>query len=104
MGALPYIRMQILSCGKRALGLAQEGWSPQLIAVSHRSSKHKFTPAVLALKTLSRGICQLCLLSQLLQVALPNRLLMKSLVHVIGVSPSHQHVARLQKGNKLIHP
>lgn len=59
-------------------------------------------PAVLALKTLSRGICQLCLLSQLLQVELPNCLLMKSLMHVIGVGPSHQHVARLQKGNKLI--
>lgn len=95
MGVLPYIRVQILSCGKRALGLAQEGWSPQLIAVPHRKSKHEFIPAAPALKILSRGICQLCLLFQLLQVALPNRLLMKSLMHVIRLGPSHQHVARL---------
>ena len=95
MGALPYIRVQILSHGKRALGLALEALSPQLIAVPHRNSKHEFIPAALPLKILSRGICQLCLLFQLLQVALPNCLLTKSLVRVIRVGPSHQHVARL---------
>lgn len=95
MGALPYNRVQILSRGRRALGLAQEGWSPQLIAIPYRNSKHEFIPAALALKVLSRGTCQLCLLFQLLQVAFPNHLLIKSLIHVIREGQSYQRVARL---------
>jgi len=35
MGALPYIRVQTLRHENRVLCLAQEGWSPHLIAVLH---------------------------------------------------------------------
>lgn len=95
MGVVPFVRVQILSCGKRALGLAQEGRSPQLIVICDINHQCKSIPAALVLKILSRGICQLCLLSQLLQVALSNCLLMKSLTHGTRVGPSHQHVVRL---------
>jgi len=80
MGALPYVRVQILSYRKRGLDLDQEGLSPQLIAVPHRNRKNELIPAALALKITSGETCQLCLLFQLLQVALPNHLFTKCLV------------------------
>lgn len=79
----------------RALGFAQEGRSHQLIVICDISHQCELIPAALVLKIFSRGICQLCLLSHLLQVALSNCLLMKSLTHGTRVGPSHQHAVRL---------
>lgn len=93
MGALPYIRVQTLRHENRVLCLAQEGWSPHLIAVLHINRKCKLISAALTLNILSRGICHLYFPFHLLQEAFPNCLPMKSLLSVTRVGPSQRGVA-----------
>lgn len=102
MGVLPFVRVPILSCGKRALGLAQEDSSSQLIVICDINHQCELILAALVLKILSRGMCQLCLQFQLLQVALSNCLVMKILTHGTRVGPSHQQVDGSQNQNQTV--